>query len=1087
MSSTKPSRFHSKKQNSKNKCRLHLHHLHTHIHEKTVQHFLNGRTNQSGNSEQSQSSKNLTEQELQQRQLIHQYIFSQLATYANKPRIWQLTHSLHIRRHLLNKSKHISKLYSLSDDFVCESINQLFTNVDKYVSQLCQLMQYKIGASGESHVLFQKIRISNNQWCSLQLKRAHQIFPNINNEEFTDNEILEKYYNHIIETLTPKPDTTSSNCIAQLREQPFDLNHAYEQAENKAKECLAPMLQNYRKRSIPDLELIQEMINLGLEYMKTSPRSEDFRNATNFLDKISMFHKTKEAYESNLHNMSDDFMLLRFGKVFGPNALPTTARSNAQFMYLVHLFIKSILHLIIMMRAKSDNNEEIPSIIKLVFGDVFSTEINSSIIKLNNDDLFSPKLNIDQWTWLLEKWHDALRTFPILLTEVGAFGRLLRTTIGIGIARLFNFAETIIDNNQMLDLAFMNEQLFQALQMGFYFGIAYGIVDCLQDEIQNSKKNPAQHLELFKTETNENENLTKPVEILDKWTLIMEELLRGGEFNRNEIPKTPWTQLLIETFDSLVTLTKTIGATSTAFNELALLLRSQRLDKKTMENFYNDEELFLGAMLKSHFTYTCTTFLGNVKSAREESERLWIMPFLGQLTDDCRDFYDDFQSNSVTPYTHYASFIRRQQSSDKHLLNPFYAFLHLCSDIYLSSDRDIQTGAFIGRRILRTLKSIEISSGQSALREFLYLFCHNNLSLHDYFLTNLRNYFPKVSDPEKSFFRMINKVSIKYARTNRKLETYVGDHLQQIENALHIDSFNKNKKSLSIINRDEELLISAMNYSVTAGGKRLRPLLMMMISDLFNLELKSILPLACGLEYLHTSSLILDDLPAQDNSDLRRGRPTLHKTSINNDIPENLFEGRAQLTAVDLIAISMRLINHGLVQNGFSSQRVNQVVDEISLSMHDLCIGQMMDLRAAHMGIEKENELVDELDHIAWFKTGKALEIVLVTPAILAISSSTVNNQSIDLNKIRELGRLMGILFQMRDDLLDVEGENIGKPIAIDIKNNTVTYVSILGIEGTRQRLKEFRQKTLNLINECWPSNAGTIKDVVNYIVNREN
>ncbi|CAF4736178.1 unnamed protein product, partial [Rotaria sp. Silwood1] len=88
---------------------------------------------------------------------------------------------------------------------------------------------------------------------------------------------------------------------------------------------------------------------------------------------------------------------------------------------------------------------------------------------------------------------------------------------------------------------------------------------------------------------------------------------------------------------------------------------------------------------------------------------------------------------------------------------------------------------------------------------------------------------------------------------------------------------------------------------------------------------------------------------------------------------------------------------------------------------------------------------------------------------------------------IRELGRLMGILFQMRDDLLDVEGENIGKPAALDVKNNTVTYVSVLGAEGTRQRLKEFRQQTLKLVNECWPSGAGTIKDVVNYIVDRKN
>ncbi|CAF4165059.1 unnamed protein product, partial [Rotaria sp. Silwood2] len=177
-----------------------------------------------------------------------------------------------------------------------------------------------------------------------------------------------------------------------------------------------------------------------------------------------------------------------------------------------------------------------------------------------------------------------------------------------------------------------------------------------------------------------------------------------------------------------------------------------------------------------------------------------------------------------------------------------------------------------------------------------------------------------------------------------------------------------------------------------------------------------------------------------------------------------------------------------LVKNGFSPERVNQVVSEISLSMHDLCIGQMMDLRAAHMGMEKGNELLEELDHIAWFKTGKAIEVVLIGPAILTISSSsTVNTQSTELNKIRELGRLMGILFQMRDDLLDVEGENIGKPAALDIKNNTVTYVSILGVEGTRQRLKEFRQQTLKLIDECWPSGAETIKDVVNYIVDRKN
>jgi geranylgeranyl pyrophosphate synthase len=462
------------------------------------------------------------------------------------------------------------------------------------------------------------------------------------------------------------------------------------------------------------------------------------------------------------------------------------------------------------------------------------------------------------------------------------------------------------------------------------------------------------------------------------------------------------------------------------------------------------------------------------------------MPFLGQLTDDCRDFYDDVTSNSVTSFTHYASFVGRKEPSDKYLLNPFYAFLYLCTDIYTSSNRDVQTGAFLGRRIARTLRSLEISGSQSALREFLYIFCQNNPPLHDYFWTDLRSRFSHVSDPEKSFFRGVNKASVHYARTNRKLESYAMDHLQQIEDALQIHSVHKNKKAESIIDRHEQLLISAMNYSVKAGGKRLRPLLMLMACDLYNINAKSVLPLVCGIEYLHTSSLILDDLPAQDNSDLRRGRPTLHKAIINDDIPENLCEGRAQLAAVDLIAVSMSLINHDLVKNGFPPDRVNHVVSEISLSMHDLCVGQMMDLRAAHLGIEKGNEQLDELDHIAWFKTGKAIEVVLITPALLAISPSGIN-QSIELACIRELGRLLGILFQMRDDLLDIEGENIGKPASLDVKNNTVTYVSTLGVEGTRQRLKEFRRQTLKLVEECWPTGAETIKDVVNYIVDRKN
>lgn len=242
---------------------MHLRHLRIRSHKKSTQETSNGHTETPGISGVNQSSKQLTAQEIEQRRLIHQYIFSKLETYANKPRIWQLTHSSRLKQRLLDKSRNISNLYSLPNDFVNESINQLFIDVDKNVLQLRKLIQSTSHESVDPNVLFQQVRKSNNQWRSLQMGRAKQIFPDINNEDYTESELLQKYYNHVIETLTPKADTKSVNCIAQLREQPFDLNQAYEQAERKAKGYLSHMLESYRERSIPDLQIIQEMVDIG--------------------------------------------------------------------------------------------------------------------------------------------------------------------------------------------------------------------------------------------------------------------------------------------------------------------------------------------------------------------------------------------------------------------------------------------------------------------------------------------------------------------------------------------------------------------------------------------------------------------------------------------------------------------------------------------------------------------------------------------------------------------------------------------------------------------------------------------------------
>lgn len=237
----------------KHRLLSHVVHKHRHVRNQSIEPMEN----------LPQSSKIWTPEEIEQRRIIEQYIFSKLENYAHKPRIWQITHSSHIKRRLLSKSSFISDHYSISPDLVHDCINQLFVKIDKYVLHARKLISSTSGFLVESNSFLSNPKKTNNQWRSLQLQRAQRIFSDQNLNEFTDDELLQKYSIHIIETLTPKPDLDSTNCIAQLRDQPFDLNIAYEQSETTGKAYLEYILQKYHRETIPDLEIIQEMVNLG--------------------------------------------------------------------------------------------------------------------------------------------------------------------------------------------------------------------------------------------------------------------------------------------------------------------------------------------------------------------------------------------------------------------------------------------------------------------------------------------------------------------------------------------------------------------------------------------------------------------------------------------------------------------------------------------------------------------------------------------------------------------------------------------------------------------------------------------------------
>ncbi len=194
---------------------------------------------------------------------IRKYFLDKLASDAHKPHLWQLLHTSHIHRNLLKKSRHFSKIHSISEDLVRQCINQLLSDVDQYVTQLYQLVssqQFDGMISAFNHS--DKI---NSGWHKMQLERARQLFPitDNNNQQFNDNDLLENYYKYVQNKFTPKKDELHTDGMVKLRENSFDLNMAYSHAETKAKEFLKNFFAKTRERQTPNLKLVDEMIKLG--------------------------------------------------------------------------------------------------------------------------------------------------------------------------------------------------------------------------------------------------------------------------------------------------------------------------------------------------------------------------------------------------------------------------------------------------------------------------------------------------------------------------------------------------------------------------------------------------------------------------------------------------------------------------------------------------------------------------------------------------------------------------------------------------------------------------------------------------------
>ncbi|MFQ6537471.1 MULTISPECIES: geranylgeranyl diphosphate synthase CrtE [Aphanothece] len=234
-----------------------------------------------------------------------------------------------------------------------------------------------------------------------------------------------------------------------------------------------------------------------------------------------------------------------------------------------------------------------------------------------------------------------------------------------------------------------------------------------------------------------------------------------------------------------------------------------------------------------------------------------------------------------------------------------------------------------------------------------------------------------------------------------------------------------------------ESLRQAMRYSLLAGGKRLRPILCLAACELAGGDGDRALPTAVALEMIHTMSLIHDDLPAMDDDDLRRGRPTNHKVYGEANA---ILAGDALLTrAFEMVALRSPDI---------PAERLLRVVGELSLASGapGLVGGQVVDLECEGKDVD-----LDTLEYIHLHKTGALLRACVITGAMIAGAPDDL------LTALRTYARGIGLAFQIIDDILDVtaSSEVLGKTAGKDLTADKTTYPKLLGLEASRQRAED--------------------------------
>ncbi|ACD21704.1 MULTISPECIES: polyprenyl synthetase family protein [unclassified Clostridium] len=280
-----------------------------------------------------------------------------------------------------------------------------------------------------------------------------------------------------------------------------------------------------------------------------------------------------------------------------------------------------------------------------------------------------------------------------------------------------------------------------------------------------------------------------------------------------------------------------------------------------------------------------------------------------------------------------------------------------------------------------------------------------------------------------------------------------------------IDEYLKNY----FINRNSynKVVYESAGYSVNIGGKRIRPILLILTYSLYKDNIEKIMPMAAAIEMIHTYSLIHDDLPCMDDDDLRRGKPTNHKV-----FGENI----AVLAGDALLNEAMTLLMKSSLELGESALKASYEISKAA-GPEGMIGGQVVDVLSEVSEISKE-----ELEYMHEKKTGELIRVSIVAGGILARVPSG------DIEALNEYGKKLGLAFQIKDDILDVIGtkETLGKATNRDKELNKTNFITVYGLEKCEELCKMLTDECIKILDNL-SVDASLLKELTHNLLNRLN